>query len=470
MNTLVTAFKSETTKTYTENGAVTYSTSDDALVDMFFKIGAMRGQSYEAIRNVIKPAFDANPATAARISLWLRDVREGAGERQTFRHILRYLCEENKAIILQIAKQILKLGRSDDLFTILDYGGVFVKVYCLNLIWDELNAENRLMSKWIPRKGKYNKIIRDYAGKTEKEMRQLLVRLTNVVETKMCDKDWDQITYSHVPSVAMKKYSKAFSRNDADRFTNYLESVKSGKVNKDTGKVEKINAGAIYPYDVLKASPEVANTMWESLPDFVPEGMSFLPIIDTSGSMSCSAGAGKTTCMDVAVSLGVYLAERNKSVFKDMWINFSSRPKVQYLKGKNILDKIKKLDYYDWMTSTNLEEAMKLILETAIKNKVPQEDMPDSLLILSDMEFDHWGNEAPGKMTKKLFEDNGYKMPNIIWWNIQSRNGVVPVKHNEHGMALVSGFSPSIMTGLLAGDITPYKIMMNTIMKDRYNF
>lgn len=489
MNTFANAIVDSTTLTTTENGAVTYSTSLDPVVDMFFQIAAKRGHDYNSIVNIVKPAFEADEELAFRTSLWLRDIRQGAGERQTFRHILRFMIENNYIHLVERAADavINEIGRGDDLFVILEHKDTpaNTKKQVLWLIINELKIGNAaLMAKWIPRKGPINSMIRNEMGLSAKEFRKLIVRLTNVVETKMCAKQWGEINYSHVPSVAMSRYRKAFGRNDQTRFGEYIERVKSRAANPQTGKIEKINAGALYPYDVIKGKltysysscshdlqlDPTEEALWNSLPDFVPENISFLPVIDTSSSMLASVGNSGTNCMEVAVSLGIYLAERNKGPFKDLWLNFSTTPKFNKLKGESIAEKISNLDYRNWQGSTDLEAAFKLIIKTAVDNQVPASDMPNYLLVLSDMEFNQWGNKAPGKQVRELFEQHGYKAPNIVWWNIQSRNGSTPVRSNEYGMALVSGLSPSIVSNLLQGDITPFSIMMNTIMKDRYSY
>lgn len=484
MNTLAEAIINQSTTTLTENGAVTYSTSLDPIVDMFFHLAAKRGFAYSEIVKVIDPAFRADPELAFRVALWARDVREGAGERQIYRYILRYLAERNQFdLVIRAIDATIDLGRTDDLFELLKFDAQ--REVTLDKINTELKAGNGLVAKWIPRKGPINAMIRNYMGFSAREFRKLLVSLTNVVETKMCAKEWGEINYSHVPSVAGTRYRKAFLRNDGVRYGEYINRVKTGGINPETGKVEKINTGALYPYDVIKgiatscvygrgyaggSDAESLDVLWNNLPDFVPQGLSFIPVIDTSGSMTSPVGTSGVSCLDVAVSLGIYLAERNKGAFKNLWLNFSTNPNWNVVKGANIVQKIENLDYRNWSGSTNLEVAMRLIAKTARKNNVPAEDMPQFLLVLSDMEFNIWGQKAPGEQIRDLFEHYGYKAPNIVWWNIQSRNGSTPVRANDSGMALVSGLSPSIVKNLLSGEVTPYSIMMKTIMRDRYDY
>lgn len=469
MNSFVNALRDTADRTTTENGAVTYSTSMDPIVDMFFHLPAKRGAGYNDVAKYAQPAFEADAELALRVALWLRDAREGAGERQTFKHVVRYLVSiQRNDLIERIVYASAELGRFDDLFFLFGTSEYYDTVVS-SMIVNHLKEGNQLAAKWMPRKGPAFGIVRKAMGMTAKQFRKFLVELTNVVETQMCAKNWGEIQYSHVPSVAMTRYTKAFTRNDGERFNQFINRVRTGDVNPETGKVEKINTGAIYPYDVFRI-PDIIqqDTVWNQLPDHVPEGISFLPIIDTSGSMLSPAGTSGFTCMQIATSLGIYLAERNKSVFKDLWINFHTNPSLKRVHGGTLHDKLTNLDYHNWGGSTNLEAAMNLIVKHAVDNRVPHHDMPDYLLVLSDMEFNHWGGEPAGRMTRKLFEEHGYKMPNIVWWNIQSRNGTTPVRAHEDGMALVSGFSPTIVKNLLAGEITPWKIMMSTIMKERY--
>lgn len=479
MNTFANAALDQATTTRTENGAVTYSTSLNAVVDMFFQIGAIRGQGYDRVKSLVAPAFKQDSELAFRVALWARDIKQGAGERQTFRHVLRFLLENSDRYgdyAGRSIEAILKLGRADDLFVLLDDKDLAPKV--LNRIQYELENGNGLVAKWLPRKGLIAARVRKWMKLDAKAFRKLLVANTKVVETAMCEKNWDSINYSHVPSVAMARYMKAFSRNDGDRFGQYLNRVKTGEVNPETGKVEKINTGAVYPYDVIRSKDEKGrDVMWDKLPDYVPEGISFMPIVDTSGSMDAAANSGSwsyggdhLSCYDVALSLGIYLAERNKGAFKDLWIDFSTTSKFNVLKGEGITEKVKNARKSRIVGSTNLEAAMKLVLNTAVKNKVHQEDLPKFLLVLSDMEFNPYSDQAPGEQIKKDFAAAGYEAPTIVWWNIQSRNGSTPVRANEEGMALVSGFSASIMQNLLSGEATPVGVMMQTILKDRYNF
>lgn len=461
--------------TTTENGMSTNTTSLNFNVDLFFKGGAMRAADEKDIISLVSKAWAEDPTTCLRILFWVRDVRGGAGERRFFRISIKYIADKDPQGMANILGLIPEYGRWDDL---LIFDGTKAEPYAMTLIKAALADGNGLCAKWMPRKGSFSSKLRSFLGLTPKEYRKTLVNLTNVVETQMCAKNWDAINYQHVPSLAMSRYGKAFGKHTPDRFGSYIESLKKGEA--------KINASAVYPYDITKAlfKNDASIEQWKALPNYL-EGNSerILPLVDVSGSMSSSCG-GNLTCMDVAISLGLYISERNEGPFKDHFITFSAKPQLQHLVG-DLKDRFKQIIHADWGMNTNLEAAYKLILNQAVKHKVSQDEMPTQILILSDMEFDEatstrggWYNSGTvpewnptaQEMVKKMFSDAGYEMPNIVYWNIQSRGENVPVRFDESGTALISGFSPSIMTSLLSGaTMTPVSIMMETIGKERYS-
>ncbi len=458
----------------TENGMATNSSSLNACVDLFFNIGAMRGQDKQRLIATFSKAFNEDPKRAMKLLFWTRDVRGGAGERQIFKDILVYLAENHDLALKPNLHLISEYGRFDDLLSLF---GTYMENDAMQIIADALKAENSLCAKWMPRKGQNAEKLRKFMDLSPKQYRKTLVNLTNVVETKMCAKEWDSIEFGKLPSVASARYQKAFGKNAYESYSAYIQSLVKGEA--------KINAGAVYPYDVTKSlnhgNATVANEQWKALPNYM-EGVNdmILPVVDVSGSMSTPAGGSKTvTCMDVAISLGLYISERNEGPFKDAFITFSDSPRLQVLSG-SLEDRYTQMTRADWGMSTDLEATFKLILDQATKHKLSQDEMPNKILILSDMEFNAairssgWRNEASWnptaqQMIEKMYEDAGYKMPQIVYWNIQSRNGGVPVAFDKAGTALVSGFSPAIMTSLLGGDIeSPQQIMDKTILSERY--
>ena len=463
----------------TENGMATNSTSLNACVDLFFNIGAMRGQDKQRLIATFSKAFNEDPKRAMKLLFWARDVRGGAGERQVFKDIIFYLAENHDLALKPNLHLIAEYGRWDDLLILV---GTYLEKDAFTLISDALINENGLCAKWMPRKGAIAEKLRKFTGMSPKQYRKSLVGLTNVVETKMCAGDWDSIEFGKLPSVASARYQKAFGKNAYESYSAYIQSLVKGEA--------KINAGAVYPYDVTKSlkhgNSTVANEQWKALPNYM-EGANdmILPVVDVSGSMETSAGGNKTvTCMDVAISLGLYISERNEGPFKDAFITFSSTPQLQVLSG-SLKDRYAQMASSDWGMSTDLEATFKLILDQATKHKLSQDEMPNKILILSDMEFNEATNSRGGwygreektewnptaqQMIEQMYADAGYKVPQIVYWNIQSRNGGVPVAFDTQGTALVSGFSPAIMTSLLGGDIeSPQQIMDKTILSERYS-
>lgn len=477
MSTFVNAVVNQSART--TNGMKARQSTANAVTDLFFKIGAMRGE------NVI-PAWTAarvqNPDLANRILLWARDVRGGAGERKIFRDILVDMVNTDAERAMALATKIPELGRWDDFLVLV---GTHLEVFAFESIRNALEAGNGLCAKWMPRQGDVAVKLRKHLGWTPKFYRKRLVELTKVVETQMCAKDWDNINFNHVPSVASSRYKKAFSRH-TDKYKEWTAAL----VSKDpeVAKTVKVNAGAVYPYDVLKGvSPygysefstsnlQHIQAQWDALPNYVGDA-NILPLVDVSGSMTSPAGGARsksgTTCLDVAVSLGLYLADKNTGKFKDTFLTFSSKPQLLHLKG-NVLDKIKQMVTSKWEMNTNLHLALDKILQTAIEGNVPQSEMPAALLILSDMQFDQCTthDDSAMEMIARKYIDNAYNVPNIVFWNLYA-NDNVPAKFNDKGVALVSGFSPSIVKGVLAADLdnfTPEAIMLKTIMSERYDY
>ena len=450
--------------TLTENGMVTNSSTLNECVNLFFTIGAMRGQDKQRLISTFSKAFNENPLTALKILFWVRDVRGGAGERQIFRDILKYLVENHPNVVKQNIQAIPHFGRWDDLSVLF---GTKLEAEATKMFVDGLIVENGLCAKWIPRKGVIFNAIRKALKTTPKNLRNLLVGISNTVEQKMCANQWTNIEYSKTPSLAMGRYTKAFAKHDTTGFTEYLEKLKKGEV--------KVNAGAVYPYNVVQTmnqgSWELANEQWKSLPNFM-EGTTerILPVVDVSGSMG-SVVSGGITCLDVAISLGLYISERNEGVFKDSFITFSEKPELQVLSG-TLKERYEQMSQADWGMNTNLNLVFNLILNQALKHKVLPEDMPSKILIMSDMEFDQATRQSESaiQMIRRQYEESGYSLPQIIFWNIQSRGGNFPVRYDESGTALISGLSPSIVKSVLGGkEMTPVSIMNETINSERYS-
>jgi hypothetical protein len=470
MSTFVEAVVNQEART--ANGMKARKSTSNAVVDLFYNSGASRGKD-------IVPAFTAalveNRELALRVAAWLRDARSGAGERQLFRDILKYLEKTDTVAAKALLHKVPELGRWDDIFV---FETKEMKAEAYTMLGDALRARNGLAAKWTPRQGKLAAEIREFFGMSPKFYRKSLVEMTKVVESQMCAKEWEAINFSHVPSVAAARYKKAFNRN-TPKYAEYVQALVKG----DNPEV-KVNASVAYPYDVLKGrinnygvtfdktELDLIQKQWEALPNYVGDA-NILPLVDVSGSMTCAAGKNtKLSCLEVAVSLGLYLADKNKGKFKDTFLTFSSKPELLHLKG-NINQKIDQMVKSTWGMSTDLTEAVKKILNTAIKGSVPKEEMPTMVLILSDMQFNacvQYDDNAI-EMIARSYRDAGYEMPKVVFWNLNASYGNAPVKFDKSGTALVSGFSPAVVKPLLAGDLdcfTPEAVMLKTIMDDRY--
>lgn len=443
--------------TTTTNGMVAHEEVGDAVVSLFFKIATARGADMS--KDFLK-AFAQDPDKAIRVLLWSRDVRGGAGERQRFRDLLSIALDQMYVPAEAILLKVPEIGRYDDLHVLV---GTKWEELALSVHLAGIKAGNGLACKWAPRKGKIAEKLRTMWDVSPKFYRKHIVQHTKVVEQLMCAGKWDEIEYSHVPSVASGIYGKAFQRHDSSRYAGYLASVVKGEA--------KMNASAIFPYDiyrnVVRGNRDQADAQWSSLPNYL-QGVDERIIVmsDVSGSMTGLP-------MDISVSLGLYFAERLEGEFKNCLLTFSERPSLFKLEPDSTLSqKFVQIQGMNWGMSTNLEAAFDVILQNAVRFNVPQDKMPTKLLIISDMQFNSCvsnGGDTALEMARRKFAEKGYKAPSVIFWNAAgSDSGNAPARFNETGVALVSGASPAVVQSVLGGEIDPVKVMLKTIMKDRY--
>lgn len=467
-------------ETVTTNGMNAFKSTANSNVDLFFKIGASRGKD---IIPEFVAAYTEDADKALRIAQWARDVRGGAGERRLFIDILEYLDKTNPVQTISLLSKVPEIGRWKDIIEA-NLTNELVVEYAFRMIKEALESGDGLCAKWAPRKGKKAVALRNYLGMTPKQYRKTLVGLTKVVESQMCSKDWDSIEFSKVPSLAAARYRTAFYRNAEEKFSDYVESLKNGE--------DKVKAGAVYPYDVLKSvmnnyNRDILSTtdrdfilsQWDALENFVGDS-DILPMVDVSSSMRRPAGGyqnkSSVSCMDVAVSLGLYLSDKNTGKFKDTFLTFSSNPELRLLKG-NVIQKLNQMTKDVWYQSTDITKAFSVVLETALYNNVPAEEMPSMIVIFSDMQFNRGAvyHESANEMIKRKYKEAGYEVPKIVYWNLNSYDNV-PVEFDTSGTALVSGFSPTILKTILLGDVSKFDpesimnetIMNETIMIDRY--
>lgn len=486
--------KQEANRAFTENGAVTLATSGSDCLNLFATIGALRQSSDDEIVERFIWAYTENPDIAMKLLFFARDIRGGLGERRVFRTILTWLAENEMTSVKKNLEYVAEYGRYDDLLALM---GTPCEKNMLQLIRKQfevdmscLAADERvsLLAKWLPSVNASNSLtvrnakrIAKAFGMNEAEYRKSVVQLRSkirIIENNLREKDYS-FDYSKQPSRAMFKYCKAFLRNDAARYNEFISRVASG--------TEKLHAENVAPYELIEpflrerrfwnqnsitlnissAERDVLNATWESLPDFSNDEDT-LAVIDTSGSMYYG---DKPIPAAVALSLGLYFAEHNKGRFRNHFIEFSDRPQLIEIKGETFCDRLRYVAGFNRVANTNLEAVFDLILSAAVKNNVSNDELPAKLIIISDMEFDSCvcnASETNFMNAKKKFEANGYKLPEIVYWNVASRNRQQPVNMNEQGIALVSGVTPRLFSMVASGSVSPYTFMMEVVNSERY--
>ena len=479
------ALESELNETaYTENGALSKATTKDSVLDFFSKCGALRKNGEEALR-YFKEAFKADETLSLRALFYMRDVRGGQGERENFRIIIQWLAKNHKESLLRNMIHIPVFGRYDDFYSLVDIPEVSNDV--LTIMKEQFETDISLckedksvslLGKWLKSENtsskescRLGKITRKFFGLSSSEYRKSLVLLRNkinIIETLMTQKKWDEIQYEHVPSHAMKLYTKAFSKRDQERFKEYLEAVKKGE--------KKINSSTLYPYDIVhsllnksvgREELESLQAQWSSLPDYLEgsEEKNGIVVADVSGSMY-------GTPIEVAISLALYFSERNTGVFKDYFMTFSDNPELVKVQGNNLKEKIENISRASWGFSTNIQSVFDLILRTSVKNKIPEEEMPSKIFIISDMQFNcacTSNNKTNFEIIEEKYKAAGYKRPVLVFWNVRASSGT-PVTKDENGTFLVSGCSPSILKNAMnTKAVTPMDLMLEVLNSERYS-
>ena len=503
MNTFMNALKQESIKTLTENGATTYKTTCDGLLDLFALGGAYRSRSDDDCIFLFKKAFDEDAIYALKCLFYLRDVRGGQGERRFFRVVTKWLANYEIEAMKRNLQYVPEFGRWDDLYTFVNtpLEKAAFKIMKHQLALDVSCKTPSLLAKWLKSENTSsndsrllaNK-TRHYLGMTHKEYRKTLSLLRErirVVERLMSANRWDEIEFDKIPSKAGLIYKNAFARRDIIK-----EKFKSFAMNEDT----KVNAKTLYPYEVVHEAMEfngglwsyrthrsadkdvdraMINKYWNNLEDYF-NGCTFngMAVVDTSGSMY-------GTPMEVAISLGMYCAERNKGVFANHFYTFSNNPTFTRVEGYDFVDKVSRMAQADWGGSTNVEAVFDDMLDIAQKNHCPQEDIPETLIIISDMEFNacaiggpkqrnRWGMSRDNhRADETLFETieqrwnaAGYKMPNLVFWNVDARQDNIPMKKSGH-VSFVSGFSATLFEQILKG-VTAEQLMFDKLNSERY--
>lgn len=474
-------------ETETTNGALAFKSTNSAVLDLFSKGGAMRTSNDSAIVSLFSKAYAENPMLAMKTLFYLRDIKGGQGERNFFKLAIKHLAVHNKASLVKNLHLIPQFGRWDDLWVLLDTG-VKTNVVALvgsQLSKDALSDNPSLLAKWMPSENasspttkKHAKVLRESFGTSPKKYRKLLSNLRariELVETKLTEKDYSSIDYSKLPSKAGMQYRTAFFRNDEVRYKAFLDSLEKGEV--------KVNAGTLYPNDIVgkildnvngyswnrtpltEQDVQLFEGQWKHLPDFIGEKTeNSLVMADVSGSMS-------GTPMNVSIALAMYIAERNKGVYHNHFMTFANKPELVKIQGSNIVEKVTNISKANWNMDTNIEKALKTILDVAVKNGLSNDEVVKKLYIISDMQFNRCVDGASTSIFTSLeskFRSHGYDFPNIVFWNVNAYDNS-PVTMNEVGVQLVSGFSPSILAQLLNNDgKTPYDFMLEVVDSERY--
>lgn len=505
----LTQLEANANKTRTLNGAVTNASTGEACLDFFSVAGGMRYRSpYNQIR-LFERAYIENPELAMKLLFYIRDIREGMGERQLFRTLIRYVSKRWPDSAKKNVHLISEYGRFDDILCLMGTKSEseVIRVIKEQLHKDltalearkngEIDAKISLLAKWMPSINTSSRITRGIARKLAKALemsaydyRKMLTNLRKnicLTERYLTQKKPQKIQYSAVPAGAMFKYRDAFARRDKKRFTEFVKEAKSGK--------KKIHCATLFPYEIFRpifgycggrwiinefgdeewvplgaTGEDVLEALWRNLPaDFGNKNA--ISVIDTSGSMYWKAREDAVTPALISQSLGLYHAERCKGRFHNCFITFSSWPELVKIRGETLRDKISYIQRANCGMSTNLEAVFKLILKTAIDAKSSQEEMPSVMYIISDMEF-NCAVENPDKSVydsaKAMFRNAGYELPAVVFINVNSWQMQAPVTAHQKGAALASGMGITTFKAKFDGNMTPMSHMLKVLMSDRY--
>ena len=470
-----------TAGTLTENLGYAVDTTTSSLLDLFAISGALRTRDEDDIRLKFNLAFSEDALLATKLAFYTRNIRGGLGERDAFRYMLKELERINPSIVLKNLHFIPHFGRWDDLFVLFDTS---VEKEMIQLIKEQLdedientkdNKSISLLAKWMPSISTSSKetvaLAKRFAkawNMSYKDYRKMLSELRaylKVVEVDMTAEEWEKINYSNVPSNAMNKYRNAFYNRDEIRFKEYIDTVKAGKTT--------IKSGTLYPYNIVEKifygneKNDVLELQWNALPNYVSGENNFLVMADVSGSMW-----GRPIA--TSIGLAIYFAERNKGPFAGRYMTFSAIPEIANVKGITLYDKVRYVENHNIGYNTNLESAFMAILQTAVETKCSQQDLPKSLIIISDMEIDAYhikgGNLNFYDEMKDRFAQQGYVIPNVVFWNVDSRHDTYHSFKDNPNVQLVSGQSASTFKLVIEGlNLTPYEIMLKALNDPQYD-
>ena len=508
-NPLFEAIKETDNMSTTTNGMEAYKSSLNAVLDLFAK-GASYRKSANAIPTMVRDAYLEDKLATVRCLFYLRDIRGGQGEREVFRKGIHTVAELDPKTFINsnLISHIPTYGRWDDLFCLFgvhdELDEQIINFIILQLTEDVANYKEdkpiSLMAKWLPSVNTSSKKTRMIAKKlvkalgiTEKIYRKTLSKLRkriNILETYLTNKDYT-FDYSTVPSNANMKYRKCFYEKDGERYRKHVDAVTDALESGDTTVKVKDNVKTLYPYEIVgkfmgncswgwrssnlpQTEKQRYENMWKQLPNYFSgesAHKNWLTVIDTSGSMlSCF----KPSPMEVAISLGLYIGERNTGIFKDKYITFSERPSFVTVDSKWKLEtKIKHIVEKSIIENTNLERVFSLVLDAAVSHDLPKSEMPEAIVIISDMQFDSCvedgNNPTAYEMITEMYNDAGYPVPKLVFWNVAQQNyGNLPVTQHKYGAVLVGGCKPGLFEQILSGK-TPVDFMMQVLENERYS-
>ena len=478
------AIKAEANYALTENEALTHASTLSDCLDLFATIGALRGGAPSDILLRFERAWAEDRLLAMKTLFFARDIRGGLGERRVFRLIAKWLALHHPGSLQKNLQLFAEFGRFDDLLVLFDTP---LEGEMLSLIGERLQADIEacdeggrvsLLSKWLPsvnassrRTVSLAKRLAKSLGMNDADYRRTLSRLRariDLLENRLREGDYS-FDYEKQPSRAMLKYRKAFFRNDEARYRAFLERVKAGEAG--------LNTGALIPYDLVRpilrgsvdeGERESLDVSWKALEDFT-DGENALCVIDGSGSMYMFDNPSPAAA---ALSLGIYFAQRNRGAFRNHFITFSNSPRLVEIKGRDLWEQVCYCRSFDEVANTDIKKVFELILQAALDQGAGQEDLPETLYIISDMEFDSCADNADltnFQYAEKLYTAHGYRLPRVVFWNVASRGTHQPVTYNQQGVALVSGFSPRLYMMVAGKELEPYRFMMEALNAERYD-
>lgn len=499
-NTFMNGLQSTTNFTHTDNGALAHKSTGSKVYDMFALGGAYRRRSDEDTILLFKNAYEEDPTLALKCLFYLRDCRGGQGERRFFRVCFRWLCGADKAAARRNLIHLSEYGRWDDL------------IYCtihtpledaaFKLVYDQLilDLESKtpsLLGKWMPSENASStttkntaNTLRIYLGLTHKQYRKMLSELRkriNIVERLMSENRWDEIEFDKIPSRAGLIYKNAFARRDiiAKKYETFAKSEST-----------TVNAKTLYPYEVVAKAVEapkwsynfnaltdvdrvMIEKYWNNLPDYLNgKPCKMMCVVDTSGSMT---GTSADAPLNVAISLGMYCAERIGGPFKDHYISFSSEPQLIKIEGVDFVDKVRRIYRTNLCENTDINATFDMLLNVARHSK--PEDIPETIVIISDMQIDNgacgryysrsdsWSYWTQATAMTEMetirakWASYGIKCPKLVYWNVNASNNTI--LDAGPNVTFVSGCSPTIFEQVITG-VTGKDLMLRKLMSARY--